>query len=165
MYSTLPPALDEEQSMDPFNMTVRNHGPIRALCVDDNRDAADTLAAVLELMGCETRTCYSGLDALRAFPEFHPDVCFLDLCMPEMDGLELAAQMRTHAGCRALFLVAVTALGSLEDQIRTALTGFHFHLVKPFDGVALATLLNQFSEVLRRDPKAEEALPVPDSVI
>jgi CheY-like chemotaxis protein len=116
--------------------------------VDDNKDAADSLAALLEVLGCEARACYDGPSALNLYSEFHPNVCILDLRMPGMDGLELAARLRSSAGCRAFLLVAVTALGSLEDRTKTAVTGFHFHLVKPVDGVRLADLINQFSTML-----------------
>jgi two-component system OmpR family response regulator len=125
-------------------------GSLRVLCVDDNKDAADALAAVLEVLGCEARACYDGPSALNLFSEFYPNVCFLDLNMPGMNGLELAPRLRSCAGCRAILLVAVTALGSLEDRTKTAVTGFHFHLVKPVDGVRLADLINQFSTMLHR---------------
>jgi CheY-like chemotaxis protein len=124
------------------------HGPLKVLCVDDNADAADSLAAVLDLLGCDTRVCYSGVDALAAFPEVHPDVCFLDLMMPGMDGLEVAGRLRAMAGTRAVFIVAVTALGSLEDRTRTAITGFHYHLIKPVDATTLAQLVNDIEALL-----------------
>ena len=123
---------------------------LRVLCVDDKEDAADALAAVLELLGCEARACYDGPTALDVFSEFKPDACFIDLNMPGMNGLELAARLRSGTGCRPLLLVAVTALGSLEDRTRTAVTGFHYHLVKPVDGVTLADLLNRYWTMLHR---------------
>src|SRR5436190_2223882 len=94
--------------------------PLRVICVDDNRDAADTMAAVLELYGYEVRACYDGPSALLAVDEFQPDAFLLDLKMPGMDGFELAAQIRSRAGPRPLLLVATTAQGTLEDKTRTA---------------------------------------------
>jgi CheY-like chemotaxis protein len=105
--------------------------PLRVLCVDDYPDAADALAAVLSLMGCDTRACYDGPAAIETVREFHPDVCLLDLRMPGMDGIQLATRLRAGAGCRPLLIAATTALGTIEDQARTAIAGFHFHLVKP----------------------------------
>jgi two-component system, OmpR family, response regulator len=106
--------------------------PLRVLCVDDYRDAADTLATVLNLMGCEARACYDGPAAIDTVRDFHPDVCLLDLMMPGMDGVQLATRLRAGVGCRPLLIAATTALGSIEDQALTAIAGFHFHLVKPF---------------------------------
>lgn len=131
--------LDRELQTAPARPRWR--GPLRALCVDDNEDAADSLAAVLDLFGCETRVCYSGAEALDAFNKFRPHGCFLDLMMPKMNGLELAGRIRALAGAQAVFLVAVTALGSLEDRTRTAITGFHYHLTKPASGRTLAELV------------------------
>jgi CheY-like chemotaxis protein len=126
--------------------------PLRVLCVDDNADAADALATVLELLGYDARACYDGRSALAAVGEFRPDACLLDLMMPGMDGLELAAQLKARAGPRPLLLVATTALGSLEDRTRTAMAGFHHHLTKPVDTPALLAALTQFGEVVRRSP-------------
>ena len=83
---------------------------LRFLVVDDHPDAADALAAVLELLGCPVRTCYDGFSALVIAEEFDPQVCLLDLRMPRMDGLELAARLKNRAGDRPLLLVATTAL-------------------------------------------------------
>jgi CheY-like chemotaxis protein len=118
------------------------------LVVDDNPDAADTLAAVLELLGFDARTCYSGLSALALAPSFAPDACLIDLVMPGVDGFDLAAGLRAWAGHRPLLLVATTALGAVEDRTRTALAGFHYHLVKPVDTSTLLDALTRFGHVL-----------------
>ena len=101
--------------------------------MDDHPDAADALAAVLELLGCPVRTSYDGFSALVIAEEFDPQVCLLDLRMPRMDGLELAARLKNRAGDRPLLLVATTALGDEATRSRTALSGFHAHLTKPVD--------------------------------
>ncbi|HJZ57506.1 MAG TPA: response regulator [Gemmataceae bacterium] len=129
---------------------LRPSAPLRVLCVDDHPDAADTLAHLLELLGYETLACYDGPSALAAVAEFRPDVCVLDLLMPGMDGLELAARLKERAGRRPLLLVAATALGSVEDRTRTTLAGFHSHLLKPVDTSALLAALTLFGDTLER---------------
>jgi two-component system, OmpR family, response regulator len=126
--------------------------PLRVLVVDDNSDAADALAAVVELLGCDVRACYDGESALDAVRVELPDVCLLDLMMPRLDGLELAGLIRSQVGRRPLLLVATTALGSLEDRTATALAGFHFHLVKPIDTPTLRAALDRFRTLTRRPP-------------
>jgi hypothetical protein len=74
--------------------------PMRVLVVDDHPDAADALAAVLELLGCPVRACHNGQEALAVVGEFQPQVCLIDLVMPGMDGLELAARLRVWAAGR-----------------------------------------------------------------
>jgi two-component system, OmpR family, response regulator len=123
---------------------------LRVLCVDDREDAADALAAVAELLGHEARACYGGEAALAAFLAFRPDIVLLDLMMPGVGGLEVAARIRTQAGRRPLLLVATTALGSLEDRTATALAGFHFHLVKPVTLPTLRAAIDRFREVSAR---------------
>lgn len=130
--------------------------PLRVLVVDDNADAADALAAVAEMLGCEVRACYGGVAAIVAIAEDVPDVLLLDLSMPVVNGLEVAARARALAGGRPLLLVATTALGAWEDRAETALAGFHFHLVKPVDMRTLQAALDRFREVCR----ATSATPV-----
>ncbi|WP_149110068.1 response regulator [Limnoglobus roseus] len=106
-------------------------GPARILCVDDNRDAADTEAELLAVMGYETRACYDGASALRAAADFAPDACLIDLNMPGMDGDELALRLRDQADGEPMLLIAVTARTDVEARVRIDAAGFHRHLVKP----------------------------------
>jgi two-component system, OmpR family, response regulator len=106
---------------------------IRVLCVDDNRDAAESAADVLRATGCEVRACMDGRTALAVAAEFRPDVCVLDLLMPGMGGEELARRLREQAGGRPIRLLAVTGLWDIETQHRTRNGGFNSHLVKPVD--------------------------------
>jgi CheY-like chemotaxis protein len=122
--------------------------PLRVLVVDDVPDAADALAALLGLLGHEVRACYDGPTAVAAAEEFKPDVALLDLMMPGMTGLEVAAHLRSNARTRALFLVATTALGGIEDRARTAIAGFHAHLVKPVDTPTLVDTLGRYGAVI-----------------
>src|SRR5690606_26354087 len=115
----------------------------RILVVDDNVDAADSLAIQLESSGHRTRAAYSGIEALRIAAEFAPGIVFCDIGMPGMDGHEVASALRVNPLAASTILVALTGWGSEEDKRRTRAAGFDFHLVKP---VSLRTL----AEVLSR---------------
>ena len=132
--------------------------PLRVLVVDDHPDAADALAAVLEMLACPVCACYDGPSALTAAAEFHPQVCLLDLMMPKMNGLELADRLRQQAHGRPLLLVATTALGDIETQTLTAAAGFHYHLTKPVDTQTLVNTLVRLGRILARPttPPPEE---------
>ena len=106
---------------------------LRVLVVDDNRDAADSLADLLRLRGAVVRVCYDGRTALAAFAEFEPDAGLFDVSMPRMDGCELAARLRQLAGDKPLFLVAITAIDGPEETMRETQAGFDLHLTKPAD--------------------------------
>ncbi|QEL18402.1 response regulator [Limnoglobus roseus] len=112
-------------------VAVATRSTARVLCVDDHRDAADSLAALLTALGYDARACYDGPTALRVAAEFEPDVCLLDLNMPGMDGDELARRLRADAGDAPMILVAITGRGDAESRLRIEAAGFHQHLVKP----------------------------------
>jgi CheY-like chemotaxis protein/two-component sensor histidine kinase len=103
----------------------------RVLVVDDNRDAADSLTVLLAAMGEDTQTAYDGPSALLLLDEFQPEVVFLDLGMPEMDGFEVARRIRARHGPEEMTLVAVTGWGQVADRERVTAAGFDGHLVKP----------------------------------
>ena len=103
------------------------------LIVDDNADAADSLAQILRLEGFEVRACYDGAEALRSAREFRPDVAFIDLNMPGMSGTELAARLRSESWAGAITLVALTGMGQKSDMEATRAAGFDAHLTKPAD--------------------------------
>ena len=103
----------------------------RALVIDDNRDAADTLAMMLELLGLEVRRLYDPAGFEEAFAAFIPDVVFLDVGMPGRSGYDVAATLRATPGGDGVLLVAVTGWGQPEDRQRTRDAGFDHHLVKP----------------------------------
>jgi signal transduction histidine kinase/ActR/RegA family two-component response regulator len=109
--------------------------PRRVLVVDDNVDAATSLAEFLRLEGHETAAVYTAKAALVAIKTFGPDVVLLDLGLPEMDGCEVAKQIR--AGGSSVRLVALTGYGQPDDVHRTTRAGFDAHLVKPVDFIAL----------------------------
>ena len=103
----------------------------RVLVVDDNTDAADMLAELLDAAGHDSRVVYDAAAALRAFAEFAPDVALVDLGLPVMDGYELASRLRAADRHGALRLVAVTGYGQDNDRARARAAGFDAHLVKP----------------------------------
>ena len=114
---------------------------LRVLIVDDNRDAAEMLAALLGAWGQHTHLAFDGRTALELGRAFAPDVVLLDLGMPHLDGYETARLMRaTGWGARAL-LVAVTGWGQPHDRDRSQASGFDHHLVKPVAPSALRSLL------------------------
>ena len=112
----------------------------RVLVVDDVKASADTLSMMLAGLGQEIRTAYDGWSALAAAAEFRPDLAFLDIAMPEMDGYEVAKRLRQMSGCGPV-LVALTGYGQEEDRRRALEAGFDHHLVKPASLDALRQLL------------------------
>jgi CheY-like chemotaxis protein len=101
--------------------------------VDDNVDAAESLALALRLTGHDVRVAHDGPAALEAARDTRPDVVLLDLGMPVMDGFEVARQLRREPGLEGVRLVALTGWGQEEDRRRTRAAGFDEHLVKPVD--------------------------------
>jgi CheY-like chemotaxis protein len=105
--------------------------PRRVLIADDNADFVETFGALLRGMGhqvCETR---DGEQALAAAPAFRPDVAFLDIGLPVMDGYELARRIRSMPELRGIRLIALTGYGQDSDRARSLAAGFDDHLVKP----------------------------------
>lgn len=115
----------------------------RVLCVDDNRDIADSTALLLRAYGFETRACYEGRSALKVATEFCPHVCVLDLNMPGMGGDELAAQLMAQPDWHPFLMVVMTAMSDEASRKRTTAAGFHVHLVKPVDPEQLVTLIQR----------------------
>jgi signal transduction histidine kinase len=103
----------------------------RALVVDDNRDAADTLGMMLELMGLDVRRLYEPHAVEAEFAAFAPDVVFLDVGMPGRSGYDVASGLRAMPAGGDALLVAVTGWGQPEDRLRTRAAGFDEHVVKP----------------------------------
>lgn len=103
----------------------------RVLVVDDNADAADTLGRILTIEGFDVRVYNDAAQALRAAREFKPEVAFIDLNMPGMSGIELAAHLRAETWANAVYLVALTGMGQKEDRVATRRAGFDVHLTKP----------------------------------
>jgi signal transduction histidine kinase/ActR/RegA family two-component response regulator len=113
----------------------------RLLVVDDNRDAADSLALLLRLQGHEVRVAHDGPAALELAKTSRPDLVFLDIGMPGMDGYEVARRFRKTPGLEKVVLAALTGWGQQEDRRRTTEAGFDHHLVKPPEPKAVEGLL------------------------
>jgi len=115
----------------------------RILVVDDNRDAAESLAALLGLLGAQAAVAFSGTEALAKAEHFQPSVAILDIGMPGMDGCELARRLRAHPQLHGIGLIALTGWGQPDDRLRIARAGFDHHLLKPVDVNELAVALHR----------------------
>jgi PAS domain S-box-containing protein len=115
----------------------------RILVIDDNRDAAETLAKLLRLIGHEVRTAHDGLLGLATARSYCPEVVLLDIGLPGMDGLEVARRLRSEPGMKDALLVAISGYGQEADLLRSLEAGFNHHLVKPVNFDALQTILTR----------------------
>jgi signal transduction histidine kinase/CheY-like chemotaxis protein len=113
----------------------------RVLVVDDNADAAESLAMLLKAEGHEVSTAHDGLAALEAAEATRPEAVLLDIGLPRMDGYEVARRLREQGWLPRALLVAVTGYGQEEDRRRVAEAGFDAYLVKPADPAAVQKLL------------------------
>ncbi len=114
---------------------------LRILVVDDNADAAESLAALLELRGHSTRTARGGQQGYALACEFLPQLAFVDIGMPGMNGHEVARAVRATDSLAGVLLVALTGWGAREDVAQSARAGFDLHLTKPIDAGALDAVL------------------------
>ncbi|PKB20647.1 ATP-binding response regulator [Janthinobacterium sp. 64] len=115
-------------------------GSQRILVVDDNCDAADTLAELLEMYGHTVRTAYTGTQATERTLEFKPDIVFLDIGLPDMSGYDVAVKMRQLPIPQQFLLVALTGYGQEHDRQAALQAGFNEHFAKPVDFGKLAML-------------------------
>ncbi|RZJ25857.1 MAG: PAS domain S-box protein, partial [Haliea sp.] len=118
------------------------------LVVDDNRDAANSLAEILRLMDCQVKVAYDGPSALELVRRQLPQVMVLDIGMPGMNGYEVLAALRQMPGGEGVTTAALTGYGTDEDKSRALAAGFDTHLTKPLDFAALQTFL-QAAGVMR----------------
>lgn len=114
----------------------------KVLIVDDNRDAADSLARLLRALGSDARAVYSGRETLTILERFTPDVAILDITMPEMDGFEVVSELRSRG--YTMPVVALTGHGLREDVERILKAGFNSHLTKPVGMQQLRGVLDQY---------------------
>jgi two-component system, chemotaxis family, CheB/CheR fusion protein len=112
----------------------------RVLIADDNADAASSLALILQMQGHQTLTAGNGREAVDLAATFRPDVIFMDLGMPHMDGLEATRQIRAQPWGRSMVIVALTGWGQEGDRRQTRDVGMDLHVVKPInlEGIAAA---------------------------
>jgi CheY-like chemotaxis protein len=114
----------------------------RILVVDDNEDAANSLATLLEVMGYDVRTAYDGPEAIEAADQFQPAVALLDIGLPRLSGYDIARHVREQRGGDVL-LVAITGWGQEDDRRRAREAGFDHHFTKPADFEVLLELIGQ----------------------
>ena len=121
---------------------------LRVLVVDDNREAADTLAILLGLWGYDCQVSYDGESALRVAEDYRPDCLLLDINLPGVDGLGVARHLRRHPELGRVKLVALTAYSDPTNTQRIREAGFDYHVVKPADPDQMRSLLAMLGEVV-----------------
>lgn len=133
---------------------------LRILVVDDNVDAADTLALMLTLHGHEAHACHSGSAALARLDSGPaPDLMFIDLGMPGMDGFALCAAVRARCPAPLPWLVALSGWGDRAIRARTAAAGFRLHLTKPASSESLQALVAECAAERSRIAPATPVTP------
>ena len=115
---------------------------LRILAVDDNVDIAEGLASVLGMWGHTVRTAHDGAAALKVATAFAPEVVFVDLGLPELDGLEVGRRLRQVADRSPRLMVSMSGFGQEQTRRSSDEAGFHHHLVKPIDLDSLRSLLD-----------------------
>jgi PAS domain S-box-containing protein len=135
----------EEESLRPARAGMdKPTGPkssLRVLIVDDNRDAGESLAMLLRVLGHDVRTAPDGQEGLAEAEAFRPDVALVDIGLPKLDGYEVSRRIREQAWGQAMVLVALTGWGQEEDRGRSRDAGFDEHLFKPVHPNALMRML------------------------
>ena len=131
----LPQALPNDLATKPSALPSATAAAVlrRVLIADDNRDAAEMLASLLQARGHQTMVVFDGFAALKAAGEFHPAVAVLDIGMPGLDGYRLAQSLRSTEGGAQLRLAALTGWGQAKDRQRALEAGFNRHFTKPVD--------------------------------
>jgi len=129
---------------------------LRVLVADDNRDAADTCAELLELSGHHVQTAYSGRQALELAETFRPHAMLLDIGLPDLNGYTLATRIRESSWGQRTLLVAVTGWGQTEDRRRAFEAGFDHHLAKPVAPEAIESILRMLGGM----PAASDITPI-----
>ncbi|MEO8136812.1 MAG: response regulator [Betaproteobacteria bacterium] len=116
-------------------------GSRRILVVDDNADAAESLAMLLSLDGHLTETASDGKSALEAARSFAPELIFLDIGLPGMNGYEVARLLRDQGGLADARFIALSGHGSADDKLRSRQAGFVCHILKPLDPGELGAIV------------------------
>jgi CheY-like chemotaxis protein len=122
-------------------VTAQSDRQVRILVVDDNRDAADSLAVFLRLEGHDVEVAYGGADALTLAAAHQPHVILMDIAMPGLDGLQTARQLRALDGLGQVRIIAVSGFAHDTGKDAAVHAGFESHLMKPVDTVRLSAIL------------------------
>lgn len=123
----------------------------RIMVVDDNRDSADSMAEMLQIMGHDVRTAYDGKSGLTLLDNWTPQVALLDIGLPDMSGHELAGLVRARLGQYCPVLIAITGWGQAIDLVKSREAGFDHHLTKPAE---IDKLLNLIDEIANKSKAA-----------
>ena len=127
-----------------LDMTQPKPPMVRVLVVDDNHDAAKTLVILLRAWGLDAHMATNGAEAMALLEQFDHHAVFVDLCMPQVDGFELARRIRELPDGHKHFLVALTAMGDQQYRDLASAVGFNEYMTKPADLKRLRLLLDQF---------------------
>ncbi len=133
---------------------------LRVLIVDDNRDVAESTAALLRLEGCEVHLAHDGEEGLRAVRRLHPAAILLDIGLPKMNGFEVAERIRSELELRDVLIVGVSGYGQEEHRLRSRQAGFDHHIVKPIEPAVLTGLLASLRSY-RVGPSPENVVSFP----
>jgi DNA-binding response OmpR family regulator len=131
--------------------------PLRALVIDDHVDVANTTCELLQLMGCKTAAAFGGITGARLAELFRPDIVFLDLGMPDLDGEGALARIREAGRVDALF-VCMTGKDDPELRERSLQAGFDLFLTKPVEPEVFERLVNQV-RLSRKRPQSQASTP------
>jgi signal transduction histidine kinase/CheY-like chemotaxis protein len=140
-------------SAAPAPESVRADKGVRVMVVDDNADAADSLATLLRTHGYATEVEYRGLAALEHAARDCPDVMLIDIGLPDLDGYRLAQRLRADAATCGAVLIAATGYGQARDREQALAAGFAHHLVKPIDMMALMRVLETVTGKTKEGPQ------------
>lgn len=146
------PVIERPRSVAPpgFDMaSLRPSGKPRVLIVDDNQDAAEMLSMMLEMAGYETRTSYESRQAIELVSDYAPAIVILDIGLPDMNGYEVARELRSRDSSPPLALIALTGWGTTEDKQKAAAAGFDVHLTKPVNAELLEAAIAKVRGQLR----------------
>ena len=153
MSAATAPAVDEAKATQ-----APQQPRCRVLIVDDNADAAESVAMVLDLHGHEVKTVGDGAQAMACLSDFLPEAVVLDIGLPGEDGYDVARRLRQHPATREALLIALTGYGQREDVARATEAGFDHHFVKPADPEALAHCIAQAHQK-RQAPTTQTTAP------
>jgi len=134
--------------------------PYRVLVVDDNRDAADTLALLVTFWGHDAYVAYDGVEGLRMARAIQPDCLLLDIGLPKLDGYGLARQIRQAQATAHVKLIALTAYSDEEHRRRAREVGFDYQIVKPADPNAVRQVLALLEKVLQNTKNTAQCMEV-----
>lgn len=146
----IPALFPVSESIAPIKRAQHHAQRSRVLVVDDNMDAADMLAVMLQMFGHDVQAVYSGQTALETAVESQPDFVLLDIGLPDIDGYEVARRLREQPRTKRVTLIAVTGYGQDSDRQRSQEAGFDHHLVKPVEAEKLEDLLATLAKQPRK---------------